>query len=478
MSAARILLGVGSTFLCFIAGFGLFQGGYPSDWVPWVVSLSLAWLLLFVWAIHSHFRSVYQFSVIYIVVLMLFHLGITIPEAFGLMGELHWESATPNRWLAMGGWCICLALGAYGFGTSLAMSGEHEPMQEPPPLRQEERERMQLGFECGVGLAVISIGLLAWTTMTVGSLLNFSRLDFFTGIGDTRGFGVALMTLPSAALLLAICPTTPTQRWVGAALAAFIALLLLLSGFRTSVLYPLMTGAVLWSKLVGRIPKLLAAGAIVLVLLVIPIVGVLRAAGPYKNMNADVIRESAKTATMAEAFRTMGQTGGLLGEVIRLVPTEDPYRYGMTYVDAFLGSIPNIGGKIRGSRRHAVASSDFLQDSRFATLPPADWLTYRLMPEKYGTGEGVGFTSIGEAYLNFGYAGVVVFFVLLGFLVGRLDSADLKSSAWLLLFACLSYWHLARTVRDEFTNWVKPSLFIAAMVFAIIALRRIVWRRA
>ncbi len=477
MTLPRIFLGGGSAFVGLISGYALYAGGYPADWVPWVVTLSLGWLALFTLTTWFQFGTVYQFTIVYAIVLMLFHLGITIPEAFGLMEELHWESATPNQWLAMGGWCVCLALGSYGFGVSLGMRSEQELDGHYEPLTPAQREHFQLGFECGVGLLIASIGLLAWTTMMVGSLLNFSRLDFFTGIGDTRGFGVALMALPSAGILLVICATTPTQRWVGAAGALFIALVLMGSGYRTSVLYPLMTGAVLWYKLVGRIPAWLAGSAVVGVMLLIPIIGVLRAAGPYKDMNVKLIQESAKSATMAEAFRTMGQTGGLAAEVIRLVPREDPFRHGSTYLEAFLRSVPNVGSTISSSQRRAVAESDFLSADRFNSLPPSDWLTYRLIPEKFGTGEGTGFTSVGEAYLNFGYAGVVGFFALLGFFLARLDAADLKSSAWLLLFACISFWHLSRTVRDDFTNWVKPSVFLAAMVFAFIALRRMIWRR-
>jgi len=478
MTLARIFLGLGSLFVCLISGFALFNGGYPAFYEPWVVGLSLGWLTLFLLSIHSQLGSVYQFSVIYILVLMLFHLGITVPDAFGLMGEMELQFTTTQAYRALGGWCICLAIGSYGFGTALAMPAAHEAPHEYPPLNPQEKARFQLAFECGLGLTLISITLLAWTSMKVGSLLNFSRLDFFTGAGDTRGFGVALMVLPSAAILLAITASTRLQRWVGSGLAAFIALLLLLSGFRTSVLYPFMTGAVLWEKLVGRIPKAIAAAAIGLVLLLIPIVGALRAAGPYKNLNVDVVRESAKTATLAEAFRTMGQTGDLLGEVIRLVPHDDPYRYGHTFIESFMHAIPNLGGQIGSSQRQTVAQSDFLETSRFANLPPSDWLTYRLVPEKYGTGEGVGFTAIGEAYLNFGYAGVVGFFALLGYMITRLDCANLKSSSWLLLFACVSFWHLSRTVRDDFSNWVKPSLFLAAMIFAIAALRRMIWKRA
>jgi oligosaccharide repeat unit polymerase len=476
MSLARILLGTGSIFTCLICGYALSQGGYPVNWSPWVVGLSLSWLCLFLATTWSHLGSIYQFTVVYAIMLMLFHLGITVPDAFGLMDELNWENFTPNQWAAMGGWCTCLALGSYGFGVAAGMKSEQEPDGSYRPLLPHERDRFQLSFECGLALLAASILLLAWTTAKVGNLLNFSRVDFFRGVGDTRGFGVALMALPSAAVLLVICASTRTQRWVGGIAAAFIALVLMLSGYRTSVLYPLMTGAVLWYKLVARIPATLAAGAVAGVMMLIPIMGFLRAAGPYKDMNVELIRESAKTATVAEAFRTMGQTGGLVGEIIRLVPREDPFRYGSSYLQGLVSSIPNVSGTISASQRELTAKSNFLEPERFSALPPSDWMTYRLIPEKFGTGEGTGFTSIGEAYLNFGYAGVVGFFMLLGFLLARLDAADLKSSTWLLLFACFSYWHLARTVRDELSNWVKPTVFLTVMILVFLTMRRMIWR--
>jgi len=194
----------------------------------------------------------------------------------------------------------------------------------------------------------------------------------------------------------------------------------------------------------------------------------------YDLEQPDLYAEWDEPATIDAVERALRP----LGEVIRLVPHDDPYRYGHTFIESFMHAIPNLGGQIGSSQRQTVAQSDFLETSRFANLPPSDWLTYRLVPEKYGTGEGVGFTAIGEAYLNFGYAGVVGFFALLGYMITRLDCANLKSSSWLLLFACVSFWHLSRTVRDDFSNWVKPSLFLAAMIFAIAALRRMIWKRA
>lgn len=473
MTFARIILGSGSAVIGLIASYALLNAGFPANWQPWVVTCTLLWLGLFTSTVIAHFGSPYQFCGVYLLALVLFHLGITIPDAFGWLDSINWESATAERWRALGGWCICLAMAAYGFGVALAMGAVPAPVTDRMERTALEQSRFQIGFECGLVLLAASGVLLAWTFMTVGNLLNFSRLDFFNGIGDTRGFGVALMAMPSAAIMLVICAQTATQRWVGGIAAALVLFILLLSGFRTSALYPLLVGVVLWHKLIGRIPKPLAIAAVVGVLFLIPIIATLRAAGPYKNVSTDLLKQSTADVSVAESLRTMGQTGDLVAEVIRLVPREDAYRFGSTYLEAMLRTLPNVGGNISVSQRESVAQSNFLQASRFSSLPPSDWLTYRLTPEKFGTGEGVGFTSIGEAYLNFGYAGVIIFFSVLGFLLARLDAANLKSSTFLLLFCCMSYWHLARTVRDDFSNWIKPTVFLTLMIVCYLLARRL-----
>ena len=74
-------------------------------------------------------------------------------------------------------------------------------------------------------------------------------------------------------------------------------------------------------------------------------------------------------------------------------------------------------------------------------------------------GEGVGFTAIGEPYLNFGLPGVIAFFLALGYLLGRLDQVNLLERPGLLVFASAILWHLIQTVRDDFSNFIKPMLF-------------------
>jgi len=87
---------------------------------------------------------------------------------------------------------------------------------------------------------------------------------------------------------------------------------------------------------------------------------------------------------------------------------------------------PNIGGNINSEKsRLARKNQATFDQSELVKMAPADWITYRLNRWKFDNGQGVGFSAVAEPYLNFGTAGVVLFFVFLGFLFGRLDMLNL-----------------------------------------------------
>ena len=155
----------------------------------------------------------------------------------------------------------------------------------------------------------------------------------------------------------------------------------------------------------------------------------------------------------------------MLAHVFRLVPDYDSYQYGNSYLIAFRNSIPNIGFSQSNSQRtEAIQNLRNDPDSIQKTIP-SDWITYRLERDKYLRGEGLGFSAIGEPYLNFGIIGVVLYFLLLGMLLGKFDSTLINSSGSMLIFAGAMYWPFVQTVRNDFVNFVKPLVFIALILF-------------
>jgi oligosaccharide repeat unit polymerase len=88
-------------------------------------------------------------------------------------------------------------------------------------------------------------------------------------------------------------------------------------------------------------------------------------------------------------------------------------------------------------------------------------MSYRILDDiSFSLGYGTGFTAIGEPYVNFGLPGVILFFALLGFLLGWLDQKSLLEHPGWLLFVSVAFWHFTNTVRNDMPNFTKPLAFL------------------
>lgn len=451
----RIVLLIGSAVMLLVATsqIGETSNG-RGNWPLQVTTACFAWLAIYALSSYVYFRSVYLFSGFYVAALILFHLAAPIGDAVGWFPGLATAPDIPPSWLELSGWYVILALASFGIGQAFSMGKRSNGR---PGLRGLAPALRAFLFRDAIGLLVVSCAMLLWVFATVGNLLAYSRAELFRGVGDTRGLGVFLMVFPSALLLIVFAASNGIARVAAALLALGGFALVMLSGYRTSAIYPLIVGAILWRKSGRRIPIPVAAAALVFLVLAISFVGVLRQSGPYAAMDRTAVESALQQTSTRDTFR-LGQTGALLAHVLRLVPSQDDYRYGMTYVEGLKQAIPNVSSQIGESPRQAVKRGVFTQ-ATFEQLVPSDWLTYRIAPWAFDIGQGVGFTTIGEAYLNFGTVGVAAFFALLGYGLGRLDRVDVAHRPYWFLFCGAFLWHLMRTVRDDFTNFTKPAFF-------------------
>ena len=429
-----------------------------STWGIEVASVSLVLLSSFFVISTIVFHSPYLFTSAYVLALSLFHLGITIPDSLGFMYIPAWHASSQIKWLEQAGWYTILSLSCIGIGFGLSLTPARQINLRNWVDEGQASRILSVAYRDGIGLLLISAAMLGLAIASFGNLLAYSRVEFFRGAGDTRGLGVFLMIFPSAVTLLVIGARTRLQRLFSWSVLVFGVAVIMLSGYRTSALYPLLIGAVVWVKIGRRIPTLYAIAAVAVIMVAISAVGILRAY-KYQEMDAKKLSESVQSASTQDTFRTLGQTGALLGHVLRLVPREDPYRYGETYAQYVITSIPNLSMDKRESARSQVLREKLKDPTAITRLSPSDWLTYRLLPKIFGLGEGVGFTGIGEPYLNFGLLGVIVFFSVLGYLLGRLDQVNLLERPGVLIFTSAILWHLIQTVRDDFSNFLKPMLF-------------------
>jgi len=442
----------------------------PASWPLVVATVSLIWLACYFLCSHRHFATPYLFASAYVLSLCVFHLGLTIPVAFGLVDVRLWDAPSMEVWTKQANWYTALSLGALGVG--LAVSINRASSKRRNCRVQPEVAQSALGsvYWDGLGLLVASVFLLAFAIVSVGNLLAFSRVDFFKGVGDTRGLGVFLMTFPSAAVLLMVGARRRSQQVFAGIVAAFAFFLILLSGYRSMALFPALVGVVVWVKSGRRMPTAIAITVIALVVFAIPAVRGFRTLGPYEAMNKDAIVEAFSDVTVEDAFIEMGSTVGVLAHVVRLVPETDPFKYGASYLIALKNAVPNVGVDIAQSTRERASKRALVRSDWPRNLKPSEWLTYRIAPEKFKSGQGVGFSTIGEAYLNFGIPGVIVFFVVIGYALGRIDAIPLLNHPKLLTFAGVMLWPLMKSVRNDLGVFIKPVVFMLIIL--------IMWRFA
>jgi len=434
-------------------------------WKVTVTSLTLMWLVSYFVSTTLCFKSVYLFFSAYIIPLILFHLGITIPDAFGLFDKFGWGDNSFGKWLAYSGYYTVLALSCLGIGMSISVMLARDKTDQNIPPPHVLKCNLSIAYQDGIGLFLASIVFLCMAIYTFGNILNYSRVDFFRGVGDTRGLGVFLMTFPSSLILLTIGATNKRQKYFSAIATIIGCIFLLLSGYRAMAMFPIMVGMVVWCKTGRKIPYTFAILLLVATIIAIPALSALRSIGSYSEISTEKIDESIEQSTVQETFRTLGQTGGVAAHVIRLVPDVDPYRYGATYVDALRNSIPNVLPGMNKNRRQAAKQKAFSDQSAIPEMMPSDWLTYRIAKQKFDRGEGVGFSGLIEPYLNFGYAGVLIFFTVLGFYLGRLEVTNIMYHPNLIVFCSAMYWPFTRSVRNDIATFIKPAVFILIIIF-------------
>jgi oligosaccharide repeat unit polymerase len=466
-AAAWILLTV-SLLFSLGSAMMLWDTSIPTrSWPTYVSIAAITWMGCYALTVWSCDRHLYTFANAYVLVLSIFHLGLIIPAG---LGWIHVDLGFQiGPWLARAGWCAVLALACFGVGVSLARirlprNAHVHPLKERP---KKDKSILRQTFLDGIGLLIFSFFLFAYAWYSYGNLLKYTRADFYHGVAgaDPRGLGVFLMVFPSALLMLVIGAANAREKAAAWLIVLVGMVVLLFSGYRSAALFPLLAGIIIWVKTGRRFSAITALLSLLAVLYLIPTIGHLRSTGAYEKIGTASIAASFKEAGMDKAFIEMGGTAGVLAHIIRLVPREDSYRYGATYLKAIIEGFPNLTLKLGRSEREMNPSLAKRGDSA-ESLKPAQWITYRVAPEKFEKGEGVGFSGIGEAYLNFGFFGVMLFFILLGYALARIDLEELVYRPNLMLFATAMFWPLLKTVRNDSVNFFKPAIFTLIAVLA------------
>ena len=433
-------------------------------WTTMVTALFAVWFLMYLVSTYKYYRTIYLFATAYVIALAVFHLGHIISDSIGWFDVVYLNNGDMAPWQERAGWYILLAFGCYGAGLAVSFKN-HTPVMKPPEATPQQVEKnLNSVYWIGVGLLLASIAALFLLMGSVGNILRFSRAEIFAGVGDTRGFGFFLLVAPSAMVLMVTSARTKLQKRYAYTIATTTLLFILFLGYRSSALFPTLVGVIIWVKTGRRIPLPVALAMVLVVLIAIPTVSTLRSLGAYQDLSKDDLAQSLEQSEVEDVFVQLGGVNTVIAHVIKWVPAEDPYRYGQSYLLALRNAIPNIGLNIGQSGRSKAFDNTLLDEENIRLMNPGDWYTFKTSRYMFSIGGGSGFSTIAEAYLNFGTAGVVVYFMLLGYLLGRLDQVDLLSSPKLMVFSGAMLWPLLKSVRNAFGVFLKPVVFILVCI--------------
>lgn len=451
----RILLAVICFLLTLVAGGAiLLDYDLGTAWITTQAALMTVFFIAVFTLGYMQMGTFYLLSSGFLITLSVFHVSYTYLHALGLLDLTGLAESERGYWYEMGGWYIFLSMACFGMGLAFGRR-----VRRLPPLEPERQARnLATIYWTGVGLMVASTIFFGMTLLEVGNIFRYSRAELFKGVGDTRGFGVFLMTFPTSLMLLVLGSQTRMQRILALTAAVIGILFIMFLGYRSAAITPILVGGIMWNMMGRRIPLPLLLGGGFIILVLIPAVSYLRAQGSYQDLTAADFSKSLEQTSAGDTFRELGAIGGIVANIIEWVPTEVPYEYGATYLFALKYAIPNVGIELGEAERlqdpDGKTSAELL-----SIMGPSNWYIYRVNKWMFKNGGGGGFSMVAEAYLNFGFSGVVVIFTALGFLFGRLDGVRLTEHARTTLILAALMWPLYIATRNEFGNLVKPTSF-------------------
>ncbi|HEX6751243.1 MAG TPA: O-antigen polysaccharide polymerase Wzy [Longimicrobium sp.] len=304
------------------------------------------------------------------------------------------------------------------------------------------------------GLIFMGGGLLLYLVVAViglGTLLQSTyggRYVLLRGLGPLTS-GLSMLTIGGVILYADDVRRGRTLLSVG--MVVTLALLVLWTGIlemRGSLVQAAMAFLVV-RHVSGRRVRTLTFAVIVVALMGGGIVlSLVRGGGSLARLR------EVPVAVYNPANNEFGSPLGTVSEIVEFIPSRVEYRLGSTYLMVAANMVPLV-----------------LWPGR--PLAPSEWYSATFYPSYFESGGGFAFSPVAEAYLNFGYAGVVLVFLLIGGAVAVVERKFELYDAlppWVgVSYALVVPW-LVIFFRLDMTSFVKSYLLLTLMPMLLVAL--------
>ncbi|MBE7037236.1 MAG: O-antigen polysaccharide polymerase Wzy [Ruminococcaceae bacterium] len=357
-------------------------------------------------------------------------------------------------------WYVCLAMLLFHFGALLFAkrnSGTKEPAREIGPVTDYSTIENAMRTVGGLVLCVMAPIAIYSKLQEVIIAQSYGYQALYYGAYSTQsGYTQILMYLffPSLVCYLIGNRYSKKSRFIAYSIFGLYALLGILSGDRGNWLYSLMI--LIWLhthyiKMPMRTYVFLVAAGIIGIYLLHAITAV-RNTG-LNELSMDMFLEvfSAEESPIVDAFFEMGGTMGIITYFLHF--GNGIYPYENTYLVAILGAL----------------SSRVLTFFGLKPILISNWFSQtHLGLDDYGT----GFSMLGEAFVNGGYYGGLVYMFVWGIILGKLVQAaprnDKHASPIRLFVATASLNVVVGFARNPSYLVVKELLYGVLFMFVLI----------
>lgn len=349
-------------------------------------------------------RDFLSFDKLFLASYALFHLGYLFLYSLNLVPYDGWVFFDPKI-VNLSVIIICLYLSAFVFGFNLVPL----PHLEKIKTVAITEENLNNWFLLGKAILLVGLALIGYFVITIGpeTLINraYGFSFFYSGDYSTRGFtgGRLLVSLGFTIFLL---ESLTKKRWSLSVIFIYLLLvpytvLLLLFGVRSWIILDLILPFLITYHYFSRKITLKIGGLLLLIFLFFSIFLELGRPAPNRSFSEFVSTVTSQIQSeppnLLELTARLGTAYKNVTREMSLIPNIEPYYLGKTYVGSIITSIPIVG--------------NFLKPDWYEQ--PDRWLARHTDPWYYRNFEGIGFSVIAEAHMNFGiYGGAIILFLL------------------------------------------------------------------
>jgi hypothetical protein len=420
--------------------------------LSWALTATACWAIWSRWWLSGTLFDPYG---MFMSSLFLFNAGQASLEIFGLNAQGILGSRFDDETLTNALYMVLLGFNFCHFGALLAPKTCHEK-ENVIAQAHEARALRAVGWLLLVVSIVPSAVLLTDTTRTILAGGYMAAYQREAQVGAAAGpLVLATFLVPSSLLLLAGAYGRRREKLTAAAVIGLYTVLQVFLGYRSTGIMPACAFLWLWNACETRIrTRWLVAGAVVVIVLVIPVSRETRIVAGSDRMTLDTAL-SAYASIENPVVSTISEMGGSMAAVAYthvLVPTSRPFDYGVGYWYAALTIFPNFFWSIHPTIAHGTLN---------------EWLVQTVNPYTAMQQGGLGYSCIAEAYLNFGWIGVPVVMGLIGFGIAALAGSAGRDRRRLALVAILTGFVL-KFARDESASVVRAFVWYSLGPYLIV----------